>query len=267
MGNPIGKHKDGSNCYTRNCSLDHASHQYQISSLQNQISAAFDNSVVSGSQPKSGQVFRSLEYGTPEYKFFRDKADESEMSMTSSEYKAISEYTGWAFKHYYSYIEGKHSNGEVFGSGMDDDLKNQLTSVLDKGLNNIDTFIARSGKFPKPVKVFRGEKPPRNVDLADHIANTFPVGQTIDVKRYMSTSMDAKIASEITGDNVNGYMVVIETREGAMLGENISEQGLREKEVLLPRDRKYEVVDVSDSTVQWGSTKKKHLTVHLRMVD
>lgn len=263
MSKPIGKHKDGSDCYTRNCSLDHASYGYQVSSLQNQIAAAFDNPV----KEKKTPVYRSLEYGTPEYKFFREKAEESEMSMSGVEYKAISEYTGWAFKHYYSYIEGKTSKGEAFGAGMDDDLKNQLTKVLDNGLQNIDNFIAKSAKFPKPVKVFRGEKPPRGVGLAEHIAQTFPVGEQISVKRYMSTSMDAKVASEITGDNVDGYMVVIETRQGAMLGENISEQGLREKEVLLPRDRKYEVVDVSDSVVQWGSTKKKHLTVHLKMVD
>ena len=265
MGKPIGKHKDGSNCYTRNCSLDHLTSHSQIMRLQASIYNAFGNSKQSEAKPKAN-VYRSLEYGTPEYNFFREKAEQSESTMTGGEYKAVSEYTGWAFKHYYAFFEGKHSDGSNFGSKLDEPLKEQLTQALQNGAAQIDHFIAKSGKFPKPIKVFRGEKPPKGVSVSEHLAKTYPLGGEIEIKRYLSTTMDPKIASEITNASPENYIVVIDTQEGAMLGENISEQGLREKEVLLPRNRKYKVTRISNDTVQWGSNKKTHVTVHLSAV-
>lgn len=265
MGKPIGKHKDGSNCYTRNCSLDHFNVESQIMQLQANITNAFQKP--EQKQPISkNKTHRSLEYGTPEYKFFCEKAEQSESTMTGKEYKAVSEYTGWAFKHYYAYFEGKHSDGSPFGSKLDAPLKEQLTRMLEDGANNIDNFIARSGRFSKPVTVYRGEKPPKGVSVADHLAKTYPIGGEIEIKRYLSTTMDPKIASEITNSTSENYILVIDTKEGAMLGENISEQGLREKEVLLPRNKKYKVSHISNDTIQWGPNKKTHVTVHLTAV-
>lgn len=265
MSKPIGKHKDGSNCYTRNCSLDHFDINTQISELKNNINTIFDNK--KPASPPVSKTFRSLEYGTDDYNFFRKKAEESESTMTGSEYKAVSEYTGWAYQHYYGFLEGKEADGTPFGSKLDEELRNKLLTSLQHGTTQIDAFINKSGKFPKPVKVFRGEKAPIGVPLTEHLAKTYPVGQEVEIKRYLSTSMDPKIASEITGDSANNYILVITTKEGVMLGENISEQGLREKEVLLPRDKKYKVSHISNDTIQWGSTKKKHVTVHLTLTD
>lgn len=264
MSKPIGKHKDGSNCYTRNCSLDHYSFSSQIAELKTNIDSLFEDKKTS---LPSSKTFRSLEYGTEDYNFFRNKAEESESTMTGSEYKAVSEYTGWAYKHYYGFLEGKETDGSPFGSNLDPDLRNKLISSLEHGTSQIDAFISKSGKFPKPVTVFRGERTPKGVSMAEHLAKNYPVGKEVEIKRYLSTSMDPKIASEITGESSDSYVLVIKTKEGVMLGENISEQGLREKEVLLPRDKKYKVTNVSNDTIQWGSTKRNHVTVHLTLCD
>lgn len=262
MSRPIGKHSDGSNCYTRNCSLEHqTTEKDRVKQLQTKI-----NNTLNEVKKPSPQIFRSLEYGTDDYNFFRSKAEAAEETITGDEYRAVNEYTGWAFKHYYGFMEGTNRDGTEFGSNLEEPLRSQLTTALTKGITHIDAFITKSGTFPKPITVYRGEKPPHGVTVTEHLSKTFQIGSTVQVKRYLSTSMDAKIASEIVDKTPESYILVITTKEGAMLGENISEQGLREKEVLLPRNREYKVKNINTSIIQYGSTKKTHTTVHLEMI-
>jgi len=251
------QHSDGSPCWTKNCSLDHVATINQAIKNNDPKSylearAAVDNRSVT---QKQTTTHRALEYNSANYRLFINRAEELDSKIVGDEAKAVMEYTGWAYQDYYAYLEG--TSGE---------LNPQKERALIMGALSIDSAIKKAGKLDKPIAVFRGEKAPAGVSVTDHLAATFPVGEDVKIKRYLSTSMDAKVASEITGDNASSsYLVVIKTAEGAMLSENTSEHGLREKEVLLPRNRTYHVDSISSDAVSWGTTKKQHVTVHLTM--
>lgn len=261
------RHKhDGSNCWTRNCSLDH------VSSLQ-QAAEAGDTAgyleakkaIDMKASQKTSQTFQALEYGSENYKAFMQKSERLVEQVEGHEFKTMVEYTGWAYRHYYGYLEGKNRDGSDFGSQHDEETRKTLTAGLASGVKNLDSLIAKAEKFDKPINVFRGEKTPKGVPLAQHLASKFQVGKSVEIKQFLSTSMDPKVASEIISDDPNSYVLVIRTKEGAALGEYLSEQGLREKEIVLPRDRKYKVDRIGSDTIQWGSTRKKHTTVYLTM--
>ena len=261
------RHNDGSNCYTQNCSLGHIANSIQQAHNGNVsgflAARAKEDTQKTNSQPKA---FSSLEYGSDNYKLFMSKADDVVNNITAKEHRAVMEYTGWAYQQYYSYLEGQNEDGTEFGSQYDEATRTQLKNGLASGVANMDNLMAKVGKFDKPVTVFRGEKPPKGVSVAEHLSKTYPLGGNVSIKRFLSTSMDAKVASEIVGENTdNSYVIVIKAKEGVMLGEEMSEHGLREKEVILPRDKKYRVENISSSVIKWGSTKRNHTTVHLTM--
>jgi hypothetical protein len=264
-------HRDGSNCWTKNCSLEHVGISDQFFK-SGDISAFLDAKTLEEKSVKNPflpetKSFRSLEYGSENYKLFIQQSEELQSQVSGAEYQALSEYTGWAFKQFYGYLENQNRDGSEFGSQYDDETKAKLKNALASGVKNLDSFVAKAGTLPKPVQVFRGESLPAGTDLDATLAQRYPVGKTVNMKRFLSTSLDPKVASEITGDKKESYVLVIKTKTGAMLGGDISEQGLREKEVILPRDRKYRVEKITTDTIQWGTTKKTHKTVHLTMVD
>lgn len=257
------RHADGTDCYTKDCSLGHVSSVHQAV-LDRNVSAYLTARAAEDKSAQRVNTFRSLEYGTPLYKTFVEQSSALSSQATGKEVQAVVEYTGWAYQQYYSFFEGKNSDGSVFGSQYDESTRERLGKALNHGASQIDSFIAKGGKFKKPVQVFRGESVPAGKTLEQHLNETYPVGKSVNVKRFLSTSLDPKIASDITGSN-ESYVVVITTREGAMLDESTSEHGLREKEVLLPRNRDYRVERVSRDVFQWGSTKKTHTTVYLTL--
>lgn len=70
-------------------------------------------------------------------------------------------------------------------------------------------------------------------------ARTYPVGSTVDIPGYMSTSTNRAIASAFSGNS--GVIFEVRSREGAHLGE-LSAVGGGESEVLLPRGIRWRVV-------------------------
>lgn len=264
MSKPIAQHSDGSNCYTPNCSLGHMSSSTVAARMGDVSGFLKAKETETAKNVHSPTTYKMLEYGSSNYNLFMQKSEDLTNQVSAQEFKAISEYTGWAYQQYYGFLEGTNEDGSPFGSQYDELTQTQLKGGLQAGVASLDSVISKAGKLDNPVTVFRGERPPKNISLEAHLATSFPVGQKINVKRYLSTSLDPKIASETVGSDENSsYVLVIQTKEGAMLGEHISEQGLREKEVLLPRDRTYKVERISTDFVQWGSTKRKHATVYL----
>jgi len=265
------RHSDGTDCYTPNCTLGNTSTSIQSAIANKDVSAylaARSQQEAKKATPTSSKprTLRSLEYGTENYNLFITKAEELTEKVDAKEVQSVVEYTGWAYQQYYGYLEGKNEDGMVFGSQYDEATNAQLNRVLGAGVARMDSLISKAGTMKKPVEVFRGEKPPKGVSTVEHLAKNFPIGGKVNIKRYLSTTMDPKIASEITGDNNDeSYVLVIRTKEGAALGEYTSEHGLREKEVLLPRDRTYKVDRIGRDIIQWGSTRKNHTTVYLTM--
>lgn len=74
---------------------------------------------------------------------------------------------------------------------------------------------------------------------------TYPIGSTVDIPGYMSTSTSPHIAQKFCGDN--GIVFEVRTREGAHLG-HLSAVGGGESEVLMPRGIRWRVIGSSSST-------------------
>ena len=254
-------HADGSRCWTHDCSLRHGSNLQ--TAIKNNDSSGYlkaREAVDKKAKTSSTQTvtYPMLEYGSTNYKLFMEKSEELMYQLDGKESKAVMEYTGWSYQQYYEYLEDSNNQN------MTDELKQSLS----EGAGHLDSVIKKAGMLDKPVTAFRGEKVPQGTSIESHLAAKFPVGQDINVKRYMSTSMDSKVASDILGDSdaSSSYVLAIKTKEGAMLGEYLSEQGLREKEILLPRDRTYRVESVTSAIISWGVSKKRHTVVNLTLM-
>ena len=257
MGNNTKKapyrHQDGSNCWTKNCKLSHVKNSTP--------SFVFPERP----EPPKSRIYSSLEYGSSGYNSFIAGTKSLAEKASADEVKAVFEYSGWLYKEYYSYLEGKNADGSEYGSQYEDNFREAITRAMANNCTKMDSLISKAGVLPKPVTVFRGERFPEGVDPARFLAEKFPKGGRVHMKRYLSTSLEPKVATDITGD-APSYVMVIEARKGAMLGDELSEQGLREREMLLPRNTEYEVVSVESSVFRFGPNKKKEITVHLRQL-
>lgn len=248
------RHADKSNCWTKNCSRNHVSN----------TSPKFifpENDFNKNSQPV--ECYKSLEYGGEDYKSFVENAEGLVMQVTASEVQSLFEYTGSEYKSYYGFLEGTNRDGSKYGSQFPELERDNIMYKLDGGVRNLDSIIAKAGRFNKPTKVFRGETPPAGVNVMEHLLKNYPVGEVVNVKRFLSTSLEPLVASNTIGDKAGSYLLVITANEGAAIGDGLSEQGLREKEILLPRNKEYKVTKVSEVIVKAGFKDKKHIAVHL----
>ena len=216
-------------------------------------------------EERTMKTFKPLAYGSEPYKLFLNQANKLEPQIVLSEFEAIMQYTSWGYQHYYGFLENVNVDGTTFGSQYDEDTQTKLINALTKGVNLIDSVIAKNGFTDVPVNVFRAEKAFNVDNLEMFLKETYSVDETVTFKRFLSTSMNPQIASELINDDET-YMLVISASEGAYLGGSISEQGLREKEVLLPRNRSYKVTSVGKSVVKNGSSSKEVPTVFLTLL-
>lgn len=219
---------------------------------------------------RKAPVFRSLVYGTKSYNMFISHSEALRDSIDQREFQTIMEYTGWAYTLYRGYYTGVTKTGEKFGEKYPLELKAKLFNSLRINSERMDSIISKAGKLDKPVSVFRGEKI-RDQSLGEFLKN-YEVGSVIEIPYYPSTSFDPKIASEFTGktqsENDKSVVYVIRTKEGAMLHGDVSEQGFREKEMILPRGRKYRVDKIAKGTIEISPTNKhRHTFVYMTMLD
>jgi hypothetical protein len=191
----------------------------------------------------------ALRYGSAEYNAFINETKHTSQVLDSNEKRSIFEYTGWYYKDYNSYLMNPESAcSDVVRNGVA-----ILDSALSKSAGKHDFVLYHGMSANKQTQPEFMEK------FWDTINNGMFSRPT-----YISTSVDVKVASEISGSLHDGIIFEIHTNDGLALGDDVSEMGIREKEILLPRNKKFAVTDVKKNcVVTWGVNKKSHTVIQL----
>lgn len=122
-------------------------------------------------------------------------------------------------------------------------IKNQiktLDSIFAKHQMEAPTVLYRgvgANNFPKEMRNADEDSPEFN----DFIANKYPIGKTINIPEYMSTSADPAVAHNFSG--TQSVVLEIKTKSAVPVGLT-SAWNTSEREFLVNRDGKYRVAAV-----------------------
>jgi hypothetical protein len=199
-------------------------------------------------------VRESLVYQSLEYRKFLDQVTYAEHVLTMNEKRALVEYTGWSYRDYQSFCKNTHNDPS--------------SRLLTESLVHLDSALQKSS-YTHDLTLYHGVPKDRQNSMSylrvlqDSLKNS-----TLIRKSFFSTSVDPKIASDTTGGADGSIVFEIFTTDGLALGAETSESGIREKEILLPRNKKFKIVDIiNDVTFVWGSSQRKHTLVQLQDVN
>lgn len=192
----------------------------------------------------------SLEYGCDAYNNFLTDSTRNENLLTPAEKKSLFEYTGWFYRDYQSY------------------LKNPSTvtpsPVVKESLQFMDSALAKSPRKNNNVLYHGVPKDLQNSMSMWSDPNFITTNDTFVRESFFSTSIDPKVASDNTGGGEGSIIFEIYTTDGLALNGELSEHGLREKEVLLPRGKQFKIIGVLNNVVfSWGSTSRTHTIIQL----
>ena len=192
----------------------------------------------------------ALVYQNDTYNAFMSEVAYANSVLSNLEKRSLFEYSGWAFKDYQLY------------------LKDQTTptgKVVKEGLPHMDSALAKSSNRHDLI-LYHGlaKEHQTNMDRVKDLQ--FAVKNKLLIRTsFFSTSVDPKVASDVTGGVNNSVVFEIFSSDGIALGEETSECGIKEKEVLLPRGKSFEVLDVIENvSFLWGFTKRIHTVIQLR---
>lgn len=160
--------------------------------------------------------------------------------LTAAETQAVFEYTGWFYAGYQEFLNRPADapiklSDATYVAGVE-----HLDSATSKVVNT-DTRI-----------LYRGA-----------VTDTLPeVGDDVVFTSYISTTINSQVAVDIIGSKNNGVIYEFLTAEGIELNDSTSEQGLREKEVLLGRNKTFTVANVQHNVeFKNGSHSSYHTVV------
>lgn len=167
-------------------------------------------------------------------------------NLTEEEEHQVTRYQQTGYLTVNSYLRG---NGE---EGMDEIAKEYI--------RHLDAALAKAPKAPQERILYRSiyvpttqrvEGTPKKKQLDGYIDSTFVPGETVEFPEYLSTTVDSDLV--VRSDQKKrkkGFHAVLEivSRSGAVLHKEgrKGSYGLQddEKEILLPRNMKFEVVKV-----------------------
>ena len=173
--------------------------------------------------------------------------------LPEDEKKIIQHYTGALYKDSNRILNGRESEvyedyvkaySENEGFPIKDAEKKAakvITETKDK-IKKLDDIISEAPKFSKPIEVFRGVS-------AFSLPSDIEVGGVIDMKSFPSTTSSLAVARGFAKDTKysKNKILKIKTSEGLMV-EGISHYE-EEKEILLPRNRKYKITEIKGKTI------------------
>jgi hypothetical protein len=179
-------------------------------------------------------------------------------------------YTQYEYSNIKSYLHGQNMNGNletIEPVPMEDD---QVKYTVEK-MHLIDEALEHAAAPESERALYRGMRVPNWVDsdqIKPWIHENFPVGGVVSQKSFMSTSMNPtltvgmfSVAKTPNGrdskDSDRSVVIEIMSKQGAPLGELLSEHGNDETEILMPRDAKFRVVSVHED-VRYLSMKQSH---------
>lgn len=188
-------------------------------------------------------IRHALQYGSSDYNSFIAHADAVASQLTAAEAQAVFEYTGWFYAGYQEFLN----------RDADAPVKLSDASYV-AGVEHLDTATAKT-VCDDARTLYRGGV----------VAEIPQVGDDVVFTSYISTSVNPQVAVDIIKSNPNGVIYEFLTTDGIELNDATSEQGLREKEVLLGRNKTFTVANVHHNVeFKNGSRSSRHTVVVLR---
>ena len=155
--------------------------------------------------------------------------DSAKVDMEDREKEALQNYTGAMYRD----MNAKLRLGKSVSKDDKEDLK------------HIDA-VFKKAKTTKDIVVYRG--------LDSTFGNTLKKGNVYKELSFMSTTTDKKVANIFTGSGRDRVVMEIEVPSGtsAISANDFSQfktgKGKGEKEIILNRGIKYEIVDIKEAT-------------------
>jgi hypothetical protein len=194
-----------------------------------------------------------------EFKEFAIQADEyaAMLDSTSEEARAVIGFTSHTFFPIRDYLNG----GQDMEKGGEKTFTPEEVEAMEKQIALLDSAIAKAAPVDTPRKLYRGMVIPNHIeDLNQFFEDKFTPGTVFSQKSYMSTSLNPSLAvtfsEPFTVPQNRTVIMEIISKNGAPLGNDLSAMGIKEQEVLLPRNTKFKVVAIQrDVHFVWGNSE------------
>ncbi len=154
------------------------------------------------------------------------KGEETIKNLTKKERDSVEDYSDAGYTGINNILRG---NVEI----LKENYTEQEIEFYKKDIKQIDSAIKKVGKYEKPITVLRGVSAKR-FDL-----DKLKAGSEMVLDGFQSTSISEDAAENFSK---GGLILRIKTSEGLFL--NGAAQWKTEQEILLPRDRKYKIINV-----------------------
>jgi len=221
-----------------------------------------------------------LQFGDDRLADYNNRYKELEAKATEEELQALHQYTGISFDPVNEYLRRPKEYRARFKEET-----SYLAAVdrLDSHIANLDNFIQKAGYSDEPFTVYRvisQDMTKRFVSGEEYAeANGLGEGQEIAFDSFSSTTIDPSFIHRWIGNEGQEHtdiVFVISTHKGAPVSltatspqENIYTQDT-EREILLPRNSKYRVTQVTRerfASRDKNSIAVEPVTVHLEEID
>lgn len=200
---------------------------------------------------------------TPEYREYIQAGKDFSNSITQQESDAVYGYTDMDYSIIRDYLNGYEMESSTVVPLA---LQESRQQEIDNTIETIDSALKKADPPASPRTLYRGMMIPMKVKPADMkawVEENFPVGGVISQKSYMSTSLSTQKALGFAGSydaSPRSVLLEIVSSSGAVLNSQTSSYGEMEREVLLPRGKRFQVVSVTtDAEINYKMyAHKKH---------
>lgn len=293
MGKPIARHEDGSNCYTKHC---RRRKDYRGDRLFQETIDDARTKILTSLLPKTGEPRKGLNSAerSPEIETLRQESDVFLQTLPVQDRNLLSQYQHVGFRGVNDYLNGgkdfiKTHYLQRKGQPIDEEEAEHLTAYavrtipeIDRVLKNYNTLDAnQKTKTYRPLYRAYTLYPEGKKKLTlEDVKNQYRTGAVIKYAGYLSTSADSDYMLVADAES-KGQVIVHElvTDKGVPIYRKSSPGSVQhaEKEVLIPRDAKFKIVNVSEETYissypeklpfrVWGNFKRKKKFIVVQMV-
>jgi hypothetical protein len=202
---------------------------------------------------------------------FKQLAGAARLQRSEAEERRLEAYTHLDFMAVNRYL----TQPETWGGNVE---------RMQRNLALLDAAIARAPRADTPRTLYRAirkrhidpvnpdiKTPLSAAEMAAHVTETYRVGETLSTPAYSSTSLDSDYMLMFTKRRPNDYIIFeILTDQGlpyeaadAGHGSNVQDH---EREVLLPRGSRFEIVNAGQGTYELSDTEKYESAMHFGYV-
>lgn len=274
MSKPIAVHPDGTNCYTKNCKR-RSSSTSNIDGFLNNLRQHIETL-----KPFPDDTAKRLGLNTPdkadEIKRLQDETDEYFAQLEVKDRNLISRYAHTSFRYVNDYLNGGKDFIENHyllrkGNAIDPEEADHLILAAKRDIPELDRVLATyTPQSSEPRKLYRALRVLPNApggkttkkDIQRFVEENYKVGETIANKAYTSTSADSDymlVACETKPEQVIVHEIISYKGVPIYRSRNLGSIQSAEKELLIPRDATFRVVNIIEAEYVSSYPKNKPL--------